>query len=99
MPKETYGVPFKATVIPIKNKSSQVIGTINVAINLKNQNALSEVSEIIQSSSEQLSSTSEEIASSAQTLLNKILEVQDYTNKISKHIEQSYKILDFINQI
>lgn len=99
MPKETYGVPFKASVIPIKGKDNKVIGTLNVAVNLKNQSILSEVSETIQSSSEELSATSQEIASSAQLLLNKILEVQEYTNKIISSINESHKILEFINRI
>ncbi|URZ00331.1 methyl-accepting chemotaxis protein [Clostridium felsineum] len=99
MPKETYGVPFKASVIPIKGKDNKIIGTLNVAVNLKNQNMLSEISQTIQSSSEELSATSEEIASSAQILLNKVLEVQDYTNKIMSSINETHKILEFINHI
>lgn len=99
MPKETYGVPFKASVIPIKNKNNKVIGTLNVAVNLKNQSILSQVSETIQASSEELSATSQEIASSAQLLLNKVLEVQDYTNKIMNSIGETKEILDFINRI
>jgi methyl-accepting chemotaxis protein len=99
MPKDTYGVAFKASVIPIKGKKNNIIGTLNIAINLKNQDALLEVSDTIQSSSEQLSASSQEIASSAQDLLNKILEVQNYTNEIINQINNTNKILDFINEV
>lgn len=99
MPKDTYGVAFKASVIPIKDKGDNIIGTLNIAINLKNQETLSEISDTIQSSSEQLSATSQEIASSAQDLLSKILEVQNYTDKIMEQITGTQKILDFINEV
>lgn len=99
MPKDIYGVPFKGSAIPVKNKNNEIIGVLTVAINLKNQNILSEISETIQSSSEQLSATSQEIASTSQDLLNKILGVQNCTEQIIKHIENTHKILDFINNI
>lgn len=98
MPKKIYGVPFKASVIPIKDNNNSVIGTLNVAVNLKNQNALSEIGETIQSSSEELSATSQKIAASAQLLLNKVLEVQEYTNKIMSSIGETKEILDFIKR-
>jgi len=98
MSKEAYGVPFKASVIPIKDNNNSVIGTLNVAVNLKNQNALSEIGETIQSSSEELSATSQEIAASAQLLLNKVLEVQEYTSKIMSSIGETKEILDFIKR-
>lgn len=98
MPKETYGVPFKAITVPINGKDNSMIGILNVAINLKNQSILSEIGKTIQSSSEELSATSQEIAASAQLLLNKVLEVQEYTNKIMSSIGETKEILDFINR-
>lgn len=98
MPKEAYGVPFKGIAVPIKGKNNSVIGILNVAVNLKNQAALSEIGETIQSSSEELSATSQEIAASAQLLLNKVLEVQEYTNKIMSSIGETKEILDFIKR-
>lgn len=99
MPKETYGVPFKASVIPVKGNDGQIIGTINIAINLNNQNKLTEVGETIQSSSEELCATSEEIAASSQMLLNRVIEVQNYTNQIAERIKETNKILTLINKL
>lgn len=98
MPKEIYGVPFKAITVPIKGKDSSIIGILNVAVNLKNQSSLLEIGETIQSSSEELSATSQEIAASAQLLLSKVLEVQEYTNKIMSSIGETKEILDFIKR-
>lgn len=98
MPKEIYGVPFKAITVPIKGKDNSIIGILNVAVNLKNQNTLSDIGKTIQSSSEELSATSQEIAASAQLLLNKVLEVQEYTNKIMNSIGETKEILDFIRR-
>lgn len=98
IPKELYGVPFKASTIAIKD-DKEVIGTITLALSLKNQNALQEATDNISSTAEQLSATTEELASSAMLLSGNVQEVLVHTQDILEMIEQTNSILDFVNSV
>lgn len=99
IPKEVYGINFKSAVMPLKDTNNKIIGSLNIAINSSNQNALRETSEVVQASSEQLFVASQEIASSAQQLSSDIIEVKNFMVNIIDHINETNKILDFVNQI
>lgn len=99
MPKELYGVAFKSSTVPVKNHENDIIGTITLALSLKGQTALQEVTENISSSAEQLSATTEDLASSAMFLSGNVTEVLDQTQDILKLIEKTNYILDFVNSV
>lgn len=99
IPKELYGVAFKSTTIPILDREDNIIGTISLALSLKNQKALQKTIETISSSAEQLSDTTEELASSASFLSDNVSEVMDQTLDILKLIEEANQILDFVNSV
>lgn len=99
VPKEQYGVAFKSSTIPIKNNSDNIIGTLTLALSLKGQTALQEITENISSSAEQLSATTEDLASSALVLSENIAEVLSQTKDILKLIEQTNHILDFVKSV
>lgn len=94
-----YGVAFKNQTIPVKNSDGNIIGTVTLALSLKNQNDLKEATDSISSSAEQLSAATEEIASAANSLSNSVSEVLGQTEEIIKLIEQTNSILDFVNNV
>ncbi|SDI12609.1 methyl-accepting chemotaxis protein [Desulfosporosinus hippei] len=99
VPKEQYGVAFKSSTMPIKDWSNSIIGTLTLALSLKGQTALQEITENISSSAEQLSATTEDLASSALVLSENIAEVLSQTQDILKLIEQTNNILDFVKSV
>jgi uncharacterized protein YoxC len=99
IPKEVYGVAFKSSTIPLKNYEGNIIGTLTLALSLKNQDALQEAIENISSSTEQLTATTDEISSSAVQLANNVSEVLGETQEIVQLIAQTNHILDFINHV
>lgn len=99
IPKEIYGAAFKSSTIPIRNPDGNIIGTLSLALSLKNQTALQESTQSISSSAEQLTAATEEIASSATDLLNNSSDVLKHTQDIIKLIEQTHNILDFVNNV
>ncbi|HBV87869.1 methyl-accepting chemotaxis protein [Desulfosporosinus sp.] len=99
IPKEVYGVAFKSSTLPIKNSNNTTIGTLTLALSLKNQTALQESAENISASAEQLSASTESLASSAMLLSGSVSEVQGQTQEIIKLIEQTNNILDFVNNV
>lgn len=99
IPKEVYGIEFKSTSIPINNNKNEVIGTISVALSLKNQNKLQEVTENISSSVEELSATTEDISSSSMNLAENVSDILVQTQDVIKLLEQTSSILDFVNNV
>ena len=99
IPKELYGVAFKSSTIPVKNSDDKIIGTITLALSLKNQTSLLEATENISSAAEQLSATTEDLASSAMHLSGNVSEVLGQTQDIIKLIEQTNNILDFVTNV
>lgn len=99
IPKEVYGVAFKSSTTPIKNHEGTIIGTLSLALSLKNQDALQEAIDNISSSAEQLTATTDEISSSAVHLSTNVSEVLDETQEIVQLIAQTNHILDFINHV
>lgn len=99
IPKEVYGVAFKSSTVPIKNSDQKIIGTLTLALSLKNQTSLIEATENISSSAEQLSATTEDLATSAMHLSGNVTEVLEQTQEIIKLIEQTNNILDFVNNV
>ncbi|AET66509.1 methyl-accepting chemotaxis protein [Desulfosporosinus orientis DSM 765] len=99
IPKEQYGVAFKSSTVPIRDSSEGIIGTLTLALSLKGQTALQEITENITSSAEQLSATTEDLASSAVLLSNNVSEVLNETHDILSLIEKTNDILDFVNNV
>lgn len=99
VPKEVYGVPFRSIDMPIKDETGNIIGTIGLAISLKNQSILMEATEAIAGSSQQLAATSEEVALSAEALSKNVNDVLDHVQGVAKYIEETGKILESVNSI
>lgn len=99
LPKEVYGVAFKSSTLPLKNPDDTIIGTITLALSLKNQTALQESAENISSSAGQLSVSTESLAASAILLSDRVSEVLGDTQEIIQLIDQTNNILDFVNNV
>lgn len=98
IPKEVYGAEFKSSTVPIKNQRGNNIGTMTIALSLDAQNELKNVIEGLSSSAEELSATSEEIASSSNVLSEDIAAIVHETEEITQLLEETNRILGFINQ-
>ncbi|WP_010074208.1 methyl-accepting chemotaxis protein [Clostridium cellulovorans] len=100
IPSGVYGVhAFRSATIPFKNFKGNIIGTISVALSLKNQTVLKETSEKISISINELIGTTEGISSSAVQLSDNVSEALNQTEEIIGLIEKTNNILDFVNDI
>ena len=99
VPEEVFGIPFKATGVPIKNENNQVIGGLGIGVSLENQQKLNETAQLFASTSEEIAAETEELASSAKELSD----ITDGLNQLQKdmvsQVEHTGSILDFINTI
>ena len=99
VPKEYYGCPFTATMVPIKGKDGKVIGGISVSRSTRKQEQLSDVAQQFASSSEEISASTEQLAASSKdfdVFMNQLARAQ---HEMQQQVENTTKILEMINGV
>lgn len=99
IPKEYYGTPFTAVMVPIHDNNGEVIGGIAVSKSTYKQEKLMEVAEKFATSSEEISASTEELAVSASdfgSYMNQLFEAQ---NEMRREVETTTRILEMINAV
>lgn len=99
VPKEVFGVPFKAVTYPIKDSKGIVIGAIGISKGLENKFEIEEASESLLASLQETSASVEVICEGSQTLFTMIENIVDSTRKAEKQIKESYEMLNLIKNI
>lgn len=99
IPKEAYGVPFKATALPVKNENGQIIGAITTGISLKNQEKLIGVAQDFASTSEEVVASTEELAASAEELAGEMEVLNILYKEMSEQVAKTEDMLSFIEKV
>lgn len=99
VPKEAFGVPYKAIAIPIKDASGEVIGSISVGRNLIKQEEIFTLSQTLSSSLEQMSRAVEDISNGTQSLVTSSEVVAKSSNKTKDDVKDTDQIVKFVNNI
>lgn len=86
VPKEVYGVPFKALSTPIKSKNGNVIGALALALGLERQNEIAEISQTLSSALSQLSQAINQVTIGVQNIANyskeSLINITETTNEV-----------------
>ncbi|NQX46014.1 hypothetical protein HQN87_11790 [Paenibacillus tritici] len=99
IPKEVYGIPFKSSSMPVRDRNGAVMGVFTVGISLSNQETLSEAANALAVTSDEISSTSVEIAGTASELANTVGDLKVLGQKVVEDLQQTDEILDFIRKV
>lgn len=99
IPKEYYGSPFTAKMVPIPDQDGKVIGGIAVSRSTHKQEELAEVAEQFASSSEEISASTEQLANSAKSFEDFMKELSDAQHEMQQQVENTTKILEMINVV
>lgn len=99
VPKEAFGVPYKAIAVPIKDEKGEVVGSISVGKSLARQEEIFEMSRALSSSLEQMSKAVNDIAMGTQTVVASSQEVIASTNKTKEDVKDSDQIVQFVNNV
>ena len=99
IPKEYYGTPFTATMVPIHGNNGEVIGGIAVSKSTHKQAILMEVAEKFAASSEEISATTEELAVSSSELSKYMNQLSTAQNEMHRQVETTTRILEMINAV
>lgn len=99
IPKEYYGHPFTATMLPIKDKGGKVIGGIAVSRSTNKQEKLSAVAEQFAAASEEISASTEQLTASAKDFNAYMKQLAEAQNEMHQQVENTTKILEMINAV
>lgn len=99
VPKETFGVPFRAIGVPVRDENGTIIGALGVGMSLKEQEILTEAVQSFAATSEEVAATSEELAASAQELSNEMESLTLLQAEMIKQVNKTDAMLNFINKV
>ncbi|HHY74969.1 MAG TPA: chemotaxis protein [Bacillus bacterium] len=99
VPKEIYGVPFKAKGVPIFDEKGKVIGALGLGLSLASQEKLTSMAQQFASTTEEISASTEELSSSSQDLSHFMDNLITAQKEMSDQVDKTEKILAFINSI
>ncbi|MEK3836697.1 methyl-accepting chemotaxis protein [Paenibacillus sp. FSL M7-0896] len=99
IPREIYGIPFKSSSMPIRDRNGVVTGVFTIGISLSNQVTLSDAANALAVTSDEISSTSVEIAGTASDLANTVGDLKELGQKVVEDLQQTDEILDFIRKV
>ncbi len=99
VPKETFGIPFRATGVPVNDENGNIIGGIGLGMSLKEQEILTEAVQSFAATSEEVAATTEELAASAQELSNEMESLSLLQNEMIEQVNKTDTMLNFINKV
>lgn len=99
IPKEYYGCPFTATMVPITDKGGRVIGGIAVSRSTRKQEQLTEAAEQFASSSEEISASTEQLATAANEYDEFMTRLSGAQHEMQMQVENTTQILEMINSV
>lgn len=99
VPREAFGIPFKAKGIPIKDDLGNIIGGLGIGFSLENQEKLSQMAEHITSTTEEISASTQVLASAALELSTFLESINKSQLEMNEQVNKTEKMLAFINEI
>ncbi|NMB40512.1 MAG: chemotaxis protein [Firmicutes bacterium] len=99
IPGEAYGIPFKATGLPIKDDDGAIIGALSMGFNLKRQEKLTEMAQDFASTLEEVGASTEELASSAEELASEMETLNVLHKEMNEEVGKTETMLAFIQKV
>ncbi|MBM7867623.1 chemotaxis protein [Heliobacterium gestii] len=99
VPKEAYGVAFKAVTAPVRNEQGQIIGAMGMGVNVTAQLELQDIAQSLAASSEEMTATSQEVAATAGNLAAHLSELKTSSDAVLQRLKKTDDILKFITGI
>ncbi|MEE1132013.1 MAG: methyl-accepting chemotaxis protein [Caryophanon sp.] len=99
IPKELYGAPLIATMIPFRNKAGEVVGGLAISRSTSKQTTLTEVAQQFAQSSEEIATSTTELAASSSNFMEYMNDLSNSQHEMSVQVEETTKILQMINSV
>lgn len=99
LPEEVFGFPFSSNVVPIRDETGHVIGTLAFGVSLKRQTEVLRFSESLAASLEQMSVAINQLTMGVQNTVNSNTEVLDFARNIEQENKKADEIARFIKNV
>ena len=99
VPREVYGIPFKAVVVPIKDQTGKIVATLNAGIDLSTQHQLIDIANQLMASFQQSTASTQELAATADQLQEAQTELASISLEVEENLKQTNEILAMIHNV
>lgn len=99
IPKEVFGIPFKAICLPIRNEHGGCIGSVSIGKSIKKQNRLHELSENVAAALQEITASIDEISAGASRISMSSNEMSTQSEETKKQVNETDTILQYIKNI
>ncbi len=99
IPKEVFGIPFKAICLPIRNEIGKCIGSVSIGKSVKKQNNLHELSENVAAALQEITASIDEISAGATKISISSNEMSLQSEDTKKQVNETDTILQYIKNI
>lgn len=99
IPKEAYGIPFKAVTMPIVDVDGNCIGCVGLGRSLEKQNRLTELSETVAAALQEITASIDEISHGAHSIAESSNDISIKGEGAKKQVGKTDDILQYIKNI
>ncbi|MGV8145561.1 MAG: methyl-accepting chemotaxis protein [Alkaliphilus sp.] len=99
VPKEVFGIPFKAITIPLHDENGNVVGSLGVGKSLERQMQHAQSTESIAASLEEVTASIDEIAEGASKVAISNEHILSQNNATIEQVSKTDQIVDYIKKV
>lgn len=99
IPEEKFGVTYRSTTVPIRDKNGVVIGAFGVGKSLENQIKINSLAENLSKSLQEISKAVGHISNNLQEVVESNIEILEVAQTTKEETEKTDKVLNFLNSI
>lgn len=99
IPEEKFGVTYRSTTVPIRDKNGVVIGAFGVGKSLENQIKINSLAENLSKSLQEISKAVGHISNNLQEVVESNIEILEVAQTTKEETEKTDKVLSFLNSI
>ncbi len=99
IPKEKFGVTYKSTTVPIRDKNGVIIGAFGIGRSLENQVKINSLAENLSNSLQEISKAVTQISNNVQELVKSNTEILQVAQTTKEETEKTDEVLNFLNNI
>lgn len=99
IPKEKFGVTYRSTTVPIRDKNGTIIGAFGIGRSIENQVKINSLAENLSNSLQEISKVVTQFSNDIQELVNSNTEVLQVAQTTKKETEKTDEILSFLKNI
>ena len=99
IPKEKFGVTYRSTTVPIRDKNGTIIGAFGIGKSLEKEVKINSLAHDLSNSLQEISKVVNQISNDIQELVNSNTKILQAAQTTKEETEKTDEILNFVNNI